>query len=191
MDIGEYFNHDFVKLESQEALPPTGQIILIVLYTATAILSFVGNSLVLIVLYFGSKLRVVNTQPPQLVLPGNLVAVGKMAKLSTKATTSVVHCSQTVSFNQRQVRHCNFQNYLMNLALSDLAMSLFSIPFTYSDFMLGRWIFPAVLCRLAPTINVLAITVSVYTMILISLDRSVFCCCEKKNTKNLLNILFA
>lgn len=31
--------------------------------------------------------------------------------------------------------------FLVNLALSDITMAVFSIPFTYTDFMLGRWIF--------------------------------------------------
>jgi hypothetical protein len=30
--------------------------------------------------------------------------------------------------------------FLVNLSLSDIMMALFSIPFTYTDFMLGRWV---------------------------------------------------
>ena len=37
--------------------------------------------------------------------------------------------------------------FLINLAISDICMAALSIPFTYTDFMLGRWIFPKLLCE--------------------------------------------
>ncbi len=37
--------------------------------------------------------------------------------------------------------------FLINLAVSDICMASMSIPFTYTDFMLGRWIFPHILCK--------------------------------------------
>lgn len=37
--------------------------------------------------------------------------------------------------------------FLINLAVSDICMAALSIPFTYTDFMLGRWVFPKFLCK--------------------------------------------
>lgn len=176
------YNQQTVTLESLEALPFSGQIILTTLYSATAIMSFIGNSLVIIVLSLGNRLRVSDMQmrtsitsslSVSAVPTGDKVATPSRPnfKVSIKRASSSKSVSQPISLRNRFGQRDNLKFFLINLAWSDLAMSLFSIGFTYSDFLLGRWIFPAVLCRLASTINVIAITVSVYTMILIGIDR--------------------
>lgn len=61
--------------------------------------------------------------------------------------------------------------FLVNLAMSDLLMALFSIPFTYLDFMLGRWIFAPAFCPIVQAMQMTAAFVSVYTLIAIGIDR--------------------
>ncbi|XP_064457762.1 prolactin-releasing peptide receptor-like [Ornithodoros turicata] len=61
--------------------------------------------------------------------------------------------------------------FLVNLALSDVAMAVFSIPFTYTDFMLGRWIFDPLFCPVVLFMQHLAVIVSVYTLTAIGVDR--------------------
>ena len=63
------------------------------------------------------------------------------------------------------------KKFLINLSLSDVCMSLCSIPFTYTDFMLGHWIFHPFLCPLASFATITALCVSVYTLIVIGIDR--------------------
>ncbi|XP_022251862.1 delta-type opioid receptor-like [Limulus polyphemus] len=61
--------------------------------------------------------------------------------------------------------------YLVNLAASDITMATFSIPFTYTDFMLGRWIFQPFFCPIVLFMQHCSVTVSVFTLTVIGLDR--------------------
>ncbi|XP_050052441.1 neuropeptide Y receptor type 5-like [Dermacentor andersoni] len=61
--------------------------------------------------------------------------------------------------------------FLVNLALSDIAMAVFSIPFTYTDFMLGRWIFEPLFCPVVLFMQHVSVIVSVYTLTAIGIDR--------------------
>jgi len=61
--------------------------------------------------------------------------------------------------------------YLINLSVSDIAMSLFSIPFTYTGFMLNHWIFPNELCPIVNFAQTCSVFVSVWTLTIIGIDR--------------------
>jgi hypothetical protein len=61
--------------------------------------------------------------------------------------------------------------FLINLSVSDIAMSIFSIPFTYTGFMLGRWIFPPQLCPIVNFAQLCSVFVSVWTLTIIGIDR--------------------
>ena len=61
--------------------------------------------------------------------------------------------------------------FLVSLSASDITMSIFSIPFTYTSFILGRWIFPLCFCPLVHAMQVLSVFVSIYTLTLIGIDR--------------------
>ncbi|XP_054722471.1 RYamide receptor-like [Uloborus diversus] len=61
--------------------------------------------------------------------------------------------------------------FLVNLALSDVTMAVFSIPFTYTDFVLGRWIFLPEFCPVVQFVQHASVTVSVYTLTVVGLDR--------------------
>jgi hypothetical protein len=61
--------------------------------------------------------------------------------------------------------------YLVNLAFSDILISIFSTPFTYTDFMYGQWIFSPILCPIANFIQICTVCVSVYTLIAIGIER--------------------
>ncbi|XP_054166202.1 G-protein coupled receptor 83-like [Oppia nitens] len=106
-----------------EALRPSLQWALIVLYSLTAIIAFCSHVTVIMVLYYGKK-------------------------------------------SSRELK-----KFLINLSLSDVCMALCSIPFTYTHFMLGHWVFHPFLCPLASMATITALCVSVYTMIVIGIDR--------------------
>ncbi len=61
--------------------------------------------------------------------------------------------------------------FLVNLSLSDITMALFSIPFTYTDFILGRWIFLPQFCPIVQFMQLASVFVSVYTLTVIGIDR--------------------
>jgi len=61
--------------------------------------------------------------------------------------------------------------YLINLSVADITMAIFSIPFTYTMFMLGRWIFPTWLCPIVQFTQVFSVFISVYTLTVIGIDR--------------------
>ncbi|XP_075585350.1 uncharacterized protein LOC124494818 isoform X3 [Dermatophagoides farinae] len=61
--------------------------------------------------------------------------------------------------------------FLVNLSMSDIMMALFSIPFTYMDFMLGRWIFAPAFCPIVQQMQMTCVFVSVYTLTAIGIDR--------------------
>lgn len=61
--------------------------------------------------------------------------------------------------------------YLINLSVSDISMSIFSIPFTYTGFMLNRWIFPTQLCPVVNFAQTCAVFVSNWTLTVIGIDR--------------------
>ncbi|XP_054155174.1 RYamide receptor-like [Oppia nitens] len=61
--------------------------------------------------------------------------------------------------------------FLVNLSAADITMATFSIPFTYTGFMLGRWIFPTFLCPIVQFVQLLSVFVSVWTLTAIGFDR--------------------
>lgn len=63
--------------------------------------------------------------------------------------------------------------YLVNLSIADILMALFSIPFTYTSFMLGQWIFPNWMCPFVQSVQLCSVFVSVYTLTVIGFDRYV------------------
>ena len=61
--------------------------------------------------------------------------------------------------------------YLLNLALADLCMTCFCMPFTFTKVMLGRWIFAPFLCPAVLFMQVVSVTASIYTNVAIGIDR--------------------
>jgi len=65
----------------------------------------------------------------------------------------------------------NLRKFLINLAISDILVGVFSVPFTYTDFMLGRWIFPFWLCPVAQFVQILSVFVTAFTLTIIGIER--------------------
>ena len=62
---------------------------------------------------------------------------------------------------------------IMNLAVADLLFVLFCIPFTATDFVLPYWPFGDAWCRIVQYLITVTACASVWTLVLMSLDRSV------------------
>jgi hypothetical protein len=110
-------------IPSLEAVPFAYQIILIILYSLTAIIALLGNITVIIVEIFG-----------------------------------------------KQSAH-SLRKFLINLAVSDIIIGVLCIPFTYTDFMLGQWIFPHWLCPTAQFVQLLSVFVTSFTLTVIGIER--------------------
>ena len=61
--------------------------------------------------------------------------------------------------------------FLGNLALSDISMAAFSIPFTYTNFILGRWIWAPSWCPVVHAMQHVAVFVSIWTLVSIGVER--------------------
>ena len=66
--------------------------------------------------------------------------------------------------------------FIANLAVSDVLMCCFSVPFTPIQSFTGKWLFGRVLCTLFPVSQGLSVYISTLTMTIIALDRFVVVC---------------
>ena len=60
---------------------------------------------------------------------------------------------------------------IINLAVADLLFVLFCIPFTGTDFVLPYWPFGNIWCKVVQYLIIVTACASVYTLVLMSLDR--------------------
>ena len=61
--------------------------------------------------------------------------------------------------------------FLGNLAAADLTMAVFCMPFTFTNTMLGYWVFSAPMCPIVLFFQTVSVTVSVFTSVAIGVDR--------------------
>ncbi|KAG0713585.1 Cholecystokinin receptor [Chionoecetes opilio] len=61
--------------------------------------------------------------------------------------------------------------FLLNLAVSDLLLGVFCMPFTLIGSLLQDFVFGALMCRLIPYMQAVSVSVSVWTLVAISLER--------------------
>ncbi|XP_062909358.1 neuropeptide Y receptor type 5-like isoform X2 [Mobula hypostoma] len=61
--------------------------------------------------------------------------------------------------------------FLINLAVADLTMAIFCIPLTFTEVLLQRWLFGEFLCPLVRFAQILSVSVSIYTLMTIGVDR--------------------
>jgi len=63
--------------------------------------------------------------------------------------------------------------FIANLSAADALVGLFSIPFQFQAALLQRWDLPKLLCKLAPFVKEVSVSVSVLALVVISVDRYV------------------
>ena len=64
--------------------------------------------------------------------------------------------------------------FLINLALADLLMAFFCMPYTFTTTMLGYWIFGGVMCPLVHFMQLFSVSVSIITNVTVGIDRYSF-----------------
>ena len=65
----------------------------------------------------------------------------------------------------------DLRGYLINLACSDLIMSIFCMPFTFTSTMLKNWIFSPPMCPIVLYLQTVSVSASVFTNMAIGIDR--------------------
>lgn len=70
-------------------------------------------------------------------------------------------------------RRCNtdIKGFLINLAIADLMMAVICLPFSFTSALLKNWVFSEPMCPIILFMQMLSVTVSVYTNTAISVDR--------------------
>ena len=61
--------------------------------------------------------------------------------------------------------------FIANLALADVIIGLFSIPFQFQAALLQKWVVADFMCSMAPFVKNVSVCVSVFTLTVISIDR--------------------
>jgi len=102
--------------------------------------------------------RIVSLAVP--ILFGIIVVVGLLGNLLVVIV---------VTANQQMRSTTNL--LIINLALADLLFIVFCVPFTAVDYMLPYWPFGDVWCKMVQYLIVVTAYASVYTLVLMSLDR--------------------
>ncbi|KAK0087603.1 hypothetical protein PV325_000606 [Microctonus aethiopoides] len=83
------------------------------------------------------------------------------------AGNSLVMWIVATSRRMQSVTNC----FIANLALADIVIGLFAIPFQFQAALLQRWNLPHFMCAFCPFVQVLCVNVSVFTLTAIAIDR--------------------
>ncbi|KZC10314.1 Tachykinin-like peptides receptor 99D [Dufourea novaeangliae] len=74
-----------------------------------------------------------------------------------------------IATSRRMQNVTNF--FIANLALADIVIGLFAIPFQFQAALLQRWDLPYFMCAFCPFIQILSVNVSIFTLTAIAIDR--------------------
>ena len=61
--------------------------------------------------------------------------------------------------------------YIANLAIADVSIAMFCIPFQFHAALVQRWDLPEFMCQFCPTVGVFSVNNSIFTLVAIALDR--------------------
>ncbi|XP_044007426.1 neuromedin-K receptor-like isoform X2 [Aphidius gifuensis] len=94
------------------------------------------------------------------------ICYGSISFLAVVGNSLVMWIVAT-SKRMQSVTNC----FIANLALADIVIGLFSIPFQFQAALLQRWNLPHFMCPFCPFVQVVCVNVSVFTLTAIALDR--------------------
>jgi hypothetical protein len=106
-----------------------------------------------------------------LALPEPFPSILTLLYGGTAFIAFVTNISAIIFLVKKKKTSIGLRKYLMNLALTDITMAVFSVPFNYTDVMYGYWRFPLFLCPLSQFVNICTICVSIFTLTAIGIER--------------------
>ncbi|XP_077866840.1 substance-P receptor-like [Saccoglossus kowalevskii] len=65
----------------------------------------------------------------------------------------------------------DLNRFLINLAISDITLAVFSMPFSFTTLMYGHWMFGRAMCPIVLFVQQVSVSVSIYTLTAIGIDR--------------------
>ena len=61
--------------------------------------------------------------------------------------------------------------FIANLASADIIIGAFAIPFQFQAALLQKWLLPNFMCSFCPTVQVVSLNLSIFTLVALSIDR--------------------
>jgi len=95
------------------------------------------------------------------------VAIYTLTIVLSLVGNAVVIVVFSVSVRLRNAFGC----YIINLAVADLLMAAFCMPFTFSKTLLSEWVFSRAMCTLVLYLQLVSVTASIGTIMAIGIDR--------------------
>ena len=92
-----------------------------------------------------------------------------------------------VIFTKGKRSKTDLRPFLINLAVADLIMAIFCIPFTFTYSLLGDWIFSEPMCPVVMFLQTASVTGSVSTNMAIGIDRFCAITFPLNSTRNAIN----
>ncbi|XP_077558781.1 cholecystokinin receptor-like [Haemaphysalis longicornis] len=87
----------------------------------------------------------------------------------------------TLAVNKRMRTVTNL--FLLNLAVSDLLLGVFCMPFTLAGVLLREFVFGELMCRLIPYLQAVSVCVSAWTLVAMSVERY-FAICDPLRSRS-------
>ena len=104
-------------------------------------------------------------------VPPGLVVLLSVLYGSISVITVVGNALVILVIAKNKSMHTVTNFYIANLAVADVMIGIFSIPFQFQAALLQRWDLPPILCPVAPFVKELTVNVSIVTLTVISIDR--------------------
>ncbi|XP_005090267.1 QRFP-like peptide receptor [Aplysia californica] len=111
--------------------------------------------------------------PPVEMIPYASQIILVMLYTLTTAAALIGNSLAIVVFTKGKRSNTELRPFLLNLAVADLIMAIFCIPFTFAYQITGHWIFSDIMCPIVQCCQVVSVLASVSTNTAIGIDRLV------------------
>lgn len=135
----------------------------------TSLLSFTGNNSIQNISNEGSGLfhfQDIDCRVPLAMVFTLALAYGIVILLGVSGNLALI----IIILKQKEMH--NVTNILIvNLSFSDLLITIMCLPFTFVYTLMDHWVFGETMCKLNPFVQCVSVTVSVFSLVLIAIER--------------------
>jgi len=104
-------------------------------------------------------------------VPAHLIILLSFAYGLIAAVAVIGNVVVLVAIGHSRNMHTVTNFFIANLSAADALIGLFSIPFQFQAALLQRWDLPKLLCKVAPFVKEVSVSVSVLALVVVSIDR--------------------